>query len=406
MVMTVAWAAGKASTAAAAPLRQVAVVNAASDQGAGALLAGRVRAALDQHEDLAPVPPGNLARALEETIAPAAPDPVALQEAGAALDRARAAMARFAYAPALAALAEAEARLLALVPAPPSTAILARLAFERGRIRLRHGDGDSAMRELTLARQLAPDWDSIDPSVYPPELVQAFDTAGVEITPDATLEVTSLFDGATVYIDGRRAGRTPLRAYLAPGDHYIAGTFADSHITGERLTLGREPRTLKLHFSRVTLDDRALSWRKGLVQQVVLFSADRRLMDEIARVAADLTGADAVVVIADDAAGTLYIAAQGEHTAARSTWRPIAAISIESVLATLVETPFDPRRSLRPAKEPARGPWWQSTWGKAGIGAGVTASILTIALRSLLDRQDAVIGSTCCRVDRSGALAP
>lgn len=405
LAVTLAWAAAGAATAAAATPRRVAVVNAASDQNAGAVLAGRVRAALAVHADLAPVPPGDLARALEEALAPPAPDPVALEEAGAAMARARAAMARFAYTPALEALEEAEARLLAIVPAPPATALLARLAFERGRIRLRHADMAGATRELTLARRLDPDWDSIDPSVYPPELVQAFETAGAEVTPDATLEVTSLFDGATVYIDGRRAGRTPLRAHLAPGVHYIAGTFADSHITGERLSLGREPRAVKLHFARVTLDERARSWRMGLVRQVVLFSADRRLMDEIARSVTELTGADAVVVIADDAAGTLYIAAHDERTAARSTWRPIAAISIESLLATLVQAPFDPRLPRSPAEEPAGGPWWQSNWGKATIGAGVAASILTVALRSILDRKDTVTGSICCSVDRSGTLA-
>lgn len=393
--------------------RRVAVVNAAADQDAGARLAESLRRALTFHAHLAPVPAGDLARALEAPLVPPHANPAALEEARATLEQARAAMARFAYDEALQALRRAEQRLLGLIPSEPVHALLARVVFERGRILLQRRD-PGALQELALARRLDPSWDELDPSVYLPEVVQAFANAGdaggagadgAAAMPQATVEVTALFDGAAVYIDGRRAGRTPVRAHLVPGVHYVAGTFADHHVAGERVVLGQESRQVKLRFGRVTVDDRARNWRIGLVQAAPLTGIPRLRVTEIARSAAELSAADAVLLITDDRAGTLHIAIHDQEASTPSAWRPVVATSIDGLLASLAAARRDRGlvSGVAPAPRPEPGSLWSRPWVKAAVGTGIAASVLAIALRTLAAPGDQEVGAICCRVSSPGA---
>jgi hypothetical protein len=401
VLLTIAGTAVLGTSAAAAP-RRIAVVNAARDQEAGASLANRLRTILALEPMVTPIPPGDLARALESALA--SDDGLASAELAVAADqlaRARESLAQFDYQGALAYLADAEQRLLAAWPSPESTRLLADTVFERGHIYIRQKQRDRALRSLVLAHRLDPAR-QLDPERYMPEVIEAFTEAVAQdksLAPSVTLEVTGLLDGAAVYLDGRFVGHTPLTTQIAPDNHYVSGTFAGRAVGGQRVIAdpARGHAAVKLRLGKVTIDERARHWRKGFVDRVPEPLAPD-LTAEIGRGATDFTGADAALVIASGPDGQLHLASYDAREREAGTWSVATEPAIELALAPFTDVPAPPL-SLRDSgifgQQRDSRPWYTRPTYRGLVNSGIAVSMAAVVFYVVLQGSHTVSGSCC-----------
>lgn len=408
MLLTIAGTAVLGTSAAAAP-RRIAVVNAARDQDAGASLAARLRTILALEPTVTPIPPGDLARALENALP--SQDGIASAELAAAADqlaRARESLAQFDYEGALAYLAESEQRLLTTWPSPESTQLLADTVFERGRIYLRQKQRDRALRSLMLSHRLDPGRE-LDPERYTPELIAAFAEAVTHdqsLAPSVTLEVSGLLDGAAVYLDGRFVGHTPLTTTVSPDFHYVSGTFAGRAVGGQRIVAdqGRGITTVKLRMGAITTDERARHWRQGFVDRVPGPLAPD-LAAEIGRGATDFTGADAALVIASGPDGTLHLATYDVRSRQAGTWAIATEPAIEVALAPFTDTPGQPQPLDGPGllgSQRDSKPWYTRPTYRGLVNSGIAVSVAAVVFYVVLQGDHAVSGS-CCTLGSVGS---
>lgn len=424
-----------AATAEAAP-RRVAVVNTATDQDAGAELATRLRMALALEPTVTPIPPGDLARALEGALRP--PAAADLDRIAAWLSRAREDMAQFDYQGSLAGLAEAEQQLLAAWPSPESARLLAEIALERGRIYLRQRQRERAVQEFMLVHRLDPER-QLEPERYLPDVIDAFAEAvaraqvqdrdaGVGVQPDGqqppgtpardrqagssvALEVTALLDGAAVYLDGRFAGYTPLSMRVAPGAHYVAGSFAGRAAGGQRIhaDAARGRTAVKLDLGTITVDERALHWRHGFVSREP-GPLDPGLAAELGRGAADFTGADAALLIATGVDGGLHVASYDLRTRTAGDWTAATERGIELVLARFADTDSDPRIFADPSlpggllpdtRDRIDRPWYRRPFYRGLVNSGIAVSVAAVVFYAVLQGSN-TIGGICCTLGSTG----
>lgn len=408
MLLTIAGTAVLGTTAAAAP-RRLAVVNAARDQDAGASLAVRLRTILALEPTVTPIPPGDLARALENPLP--SQDRLTSAELAAAADqlaRARESLAQFDYEGALAYLAESEQRLLATWPSPENTRLLADTVFERARIYLRQKQRDRALRSLMLSHRLDPAR-QLDPERYTPELIEAFAEAVTHdrsLTPSVTLQVTGLLDGAAVYLDGRFIGHTPLTTTISPDHHYVSGTFAGRAVGGQRIVAdpARGHAAVKLRMGAITTDERARHWRQSFVDRVPGPLAPE-LAAEIGSGAVDFTGADAALVIASGPDGQLHLATYDARSREAGTWTIATEPAIEVALAPFTDTPaqlqplpgsrlLDPQRDSKP--------WYTRPTYRGLVNSGIAVSVAAVVFYVVLQGSNTVSGS-CCTLGSVGS---
>lgn len=73
---------------------------------------------------------------------------------------------------------------------------------------------------------------ALDPDAYPPSTLQAFEAVRKEVTraKKATLVVQSTPAGASVFVDGKELGKTPLKLELVPGS-YRLGLMQDGRVS-------------------------------------------------------------------------------------------------------------------------------------------------------------------------------
>ncbi len=110
---------------------------------------------------------------------------------------------------------------------------LAEVFLRRGMLFLWEGDRDHAVDMLSRSRALRPEF-SPDPAMFSPPFLDAWMRAGQRPPPQAELLVTSLPPSATIFLDGREAGRTPGRVRVPhPGPVHIR-VFAEGYLPGER----------------------------------------------------------------------------------------------------------------------------------------------------------------------------
>lgn len=408
MRLTIPLALAVAATAQAAP-RRVAVVNAAQDrdQPAGAELAARLRIVLALEPMVTPIPPGDLARALEEALA--APAHTNLAGVTDLLARAREDMAQFDYQSSLARLAQGEQDLLAAWPSPESARLLAEIVLDRGHIYMRQRQRERAVQEFMLAHRLDPER-HLEPERYLPDVIEAFaeavsraETRGRDAEQQVTLEVSALLDGASVYLDGRFAGYTPLTTRVTPGAHYVAGAFAGQAADGQRIIAdaARGRVVVKLGLGSVTVDERALHWRQRFVSREPA-PLDAGLATELGRGAADFTGADATLVIATGVDGGLHIASYDARTRRAGDWTPATEEGIEQVLAPFSDTGTQvlASPSLPPEllEDPARRdepPWYRRPFYRGLVNSGIAVSMAAVVFYAVL-QGSTTIGGSCC----------
>lgn len=379
--------------AAAAP-RRVAVLNAARDGAAGALVARDLRDRMAREPLLSPLETGELSRALEGELPDGSAAERASTRARAHLDAAGVAMARFDHPQARRALARAEAILLAQPPEVPLIALLAEVSFETGLVHLREQNRGLAIDSFRLVHRLVPEAPPLDPARYPPDVVKAFDAARKPPGGSARLEVSSTFDGVALYLDGQRIGKTPLALEIAAGPHFLVATKSGFAGRGSRIDAAPGDRVaLDLDLSPLSPVERALGARKKAVA-----ARDRASLRSAVHSAAIVAEVDAVLVIGEAEGGSLT-ASVYERTGDRlSVARPVDR-DIGKLLGLVVPAPVPGPADLMLDFQPS-GPvaWYQKPWGVLSIGGAVVLTVVgVVALTSL---------SEPAPLDRNGVFDP
>ncbi len=416
---------GWTSLASANP-RSVAIVNGARDQQAGAMLSQEFRRVMVSEPTIRPLGAGELARALEDALLPSSSQEESLAVTRLHMTRARQALARLQYAKVYEELDSAEKRLLAAEPGREVFQLLADVSFLRADVYLREGRPEAAEQELRAVRRLDPAREKLDPARHRPEMVRRYDEAGVPISATATLRVTSPFDGAKVYLNGHRSGKTPALTQVPPGVHYVTGTRAGDQVMGQRVVLPSDGSlTVKLRFARVSVDDEARYSKRLLLARGPLLGALGKIrvedtsepesaaessslsigevvMSTASRIA-DLGNASAVLMIADNERGALWVALYDVRSAELSTWRRATSESARDLLMQLGLVPLpqlNPQPSPLIDRIPEQPSWWTTNRIKAGVALGVIASIVGYSLYQLRPDSESptVTGSTCCDV--------
>jgi len=110
---------------------------------------------------------------------------------------------------------------------------IAEVFLQRGILFLWEGNAGKAEEMLARSRALRPEF-SPDPAMFSPTFLDAWERAGLRLTPQAELLVTSLPPGAKIYMDGVEAGTTPARVHVSgPGPVQIR-VFAEGYLGSER----------------------------------------------------------------------------------------------------------------------------------------------------------------------------
>ncbi len=370
------------ATAALAAPRRVAVINAATDQEAGAEAAARVRASLVAEAALAPLPAGSLARALEGPL----PQETALDRALAAaqqnMARAQTLTETFAFNDALSELLHAETVLAPHAPEGAARVLLAEVNVRRGVVLMAKPDRVLATEAFRLAHRLNPGRQSLDPATYDPEVVKTFAAAAAAPAAEAFLEVAAAYDGARLYVNGNPVSGP--RIAVEAGIHVVTATFPEHRPSGTtvRLTAG-QTRAVKLELWPQSSDERAVALRRQLRGD-----NQRKRVRAAAQAAAALTGADAVVVLRGGGPGAIEAAVYDTRDGQEQAWMPVDGtdpkVLFEPLLpaVTITSVP-DPFKVRNPPPPPPEVPWYKERRWQAVIGGGAVATVLGIVALSV-----------------------
>jgi len=379
-VLAILLATVEALPAAAAP-RRVAVLNAAGDGAAGARAARDLRERMTGEPELSPLPPGDLSRALEGELPAGSGADRAIAEARTHLETATAAMARFDHPQARRALARAEAALLAQPPNPALIALLAEVSFETGLVHLREQNRGLALDSFRLVHRLQPQSAPLDPARYPPDVVKAYDAARRAPSGIAHLQVSSTFDGVSLYLDGERIGATPLAVDIPAGPHLLVATNPGYVARGSRVDAAPDDRiAIDLDLVRLSVAELALAARMKALDGG---PPGRTALRRAARNVALISGVDAVLVVTDGSPGltaSVYQRAGDRLSFARPIDRDIGEL-LGLVLPAPVPGPADLMLDLGGSEQAA---WYQRPWGILSIGGAVVLTVVgVVALTSL-----------------------
>jgi len=367
----------------AAP-RRVVVVNAAADQEAGSSAAAEIRGALTSDEKLAPVPSGDLTRALEAPVPTRTAADARFEQAVLMFERAREALASFAYAEALGQIDQAAQTLLTTEPKPRVVTLLAQLEFAAARIYISQGSRARAVAAFRVVRNLEPKRASLDPALYLDEVVSAYAAAGTAPPATARVSFSTTYDTATIFLDGRKLAAGTRSAQLAPGVHYVVATLAEHRPAGKRIVLAADQSlTVKMRQVPEDADERARAMR----QQLIAGKRDEAAFLDAARRAVALARVDAAILLRE-AAGMRRIVAvvYDRQSDAIGKWTPVETKGLEELLKTLRPQPRKPPPDIVfPPPPPKPTPWYEKRWGKAVIlgGSGVGLTVLGLIARSL-----------------------
>jgi hypothetical protein len=352
--------------------RRVVVVDAAGGPS-GAATAAALRAALAADPDLEPIVPGDLARALEEPLPDLGSLDPRLAAATAELAAATAALDRFQSRKALAALARAEAALLAAPPVDDAVALFAGARFVAGLAHLREQNRGLAEAAFALAVRLVPARGKPDPTRYPPEVIEAIGRAARPGRATIGLTVTATFDGVPVFVDGSEVGATPWQGAVAPGLHLVQVWSPAHQPDGRVVELVDEPSAVRLDLEPLPIAERARTLRRtlfGVTDPVELRAA--------LAATAELAGVDAaLVVLAGDDGPRVASYERAAHRL--SVARPLAAASGLFGLLSPAELPSSLDLVVPPGAEPP-APWYLRPLGVASLAAAGIATLTTIVV--------------------------
>ncbi|MEM9489926.1 MAG: PEGA domain-containing protein, partial [Myxococcota bacterium] len=240
---------------------------------------------------------------------------------------------------------------------------------------------------------------------------EAFARAGTERAPSAILRITGTFDGAVVYIDGRKSGVTPVLTRVSPGVHYVMATYPGDQVLGKRVMVGPDvTESVRLPFTRVAVEDRAWQLRRELLADGPVSPADAATA---ARRTAALTSTAIVVVIGSDAGGTPWVASfdtrDNRLGASISLAGQPDTEATDDLLRDLglvrrIEPPVVLRPDPVPDPNPRDRSWWTSSRIKTGVAVGVILSVVGYSLLQLdtSPTPATVSGSSCCTIFQPG----
>jgi len=381
--LPVAWVllALAAARAQAAPVR-VGLADVASEPAAHAAVAA-LRARLEPRPGIT-LPRDGARAALEDPL------PEVAREGGPAVSprvlqlvrAARDAYSRFDYDGALERLRQAELALATAPPAPEVTGVLVDVNLLAGVVNADRGDTARALEAFRVVRRLDPTRAALDPGAYRPRVVALYAQAAAPDARRARLAVATDPAGAEVWIDGRRAGTSPLSTTLEAGPHYV-GTLAEGSVPRlERPVLrANEETRLSLLLARSPPEERALRARAELRD-------GRADWDRGPAALAAAASLDLLVLVRDGGEGAVPEAAVYDaRTGALGAFMPATPPEpVLVALATALAAPVGPPVSLvnQPGDAratPAATPWYRSWWlapPLIGVGAAVALGALWI----------------------------
>ncbi len=373
---TILGAAGLATAGSAlATPRRVAVINLASAQKAGTAAAVAFRHRLARTNTLIALPTGLLATALESEIPTQGPRVALLRSARALIAQAGDARGRFADDEALAYLTRVERILLALVPDKDWLVAMADLNLLSGRILLARPKRDEARALFRLVASLDPTRKALDPAVFTPDEVKLFAEAIAAQPGTARVTLSASYDGASIWLDGKRVGAAPATVTLPAGLHYVAAVFKDHTPEIQKVTWNAGSTTsVSLRLHPMSTDARARGLRRAVLG---VGAPSSEAILGAARDAATLAGVDAVALIRSGARG-IQIAIYDGRADKLGPWLPEVTPSA-TLLATLLPPPKPrPKPIVIPPPPPPPPPvvWYRKRWAQALIGGGVAATLV------------------------------
>lgn len=364
----------------AAP-RRVAIVNGAADQKAGAKGAAELRRLVGQLEPLTPLPSGNLSRALEDSLPDKTEIERGLDAATEALERAERHLASFNLGLALSELSRVEGQLAAMAYDRRVLATLATINVRRGLVYMSMPDRAAALEAFRLTRLLDPARRSLDAAAFDPVVSKAFADAGAERPVDARLEITTAYDGASVYVDGVLAERQPVE--VAAGWHVVTATFPEHRSAGAMVEVkSGQTRAMRLDLWPQSSIERATALRRQLAD-----TRDDAAYRAAAQAVAALTASDAVLIVRGATPGELDVAVFDQRDNTVSKWMALQGARPKVLLADILPSveivPVGPGPIEFPPPPPPPAPWykqprWQAVMG--GSAAVTVAGILLFAL--------------------------
>jgi hypothetical protein len=353
---------------------------ATSAEGHAAVAA--LRARLEARPGIA-LPHDAARAALEEPLGAQDGEAATRPRAAQLVRAARDAYSRFDYDGALERLRQAELSLATAPPVPDVVRLLVDVNLLVGVVQADRGDAPRALEAFRVAQRLDPARKALDPGSYRPRVVALYAQAAA--APEmhrARLDVVTDPAGAAVWIDGRRAGTSPLSSTLEAGLHYVAAVAEGSAPRLEKplLRAGEDTR-LSMLLSRSSPEDRARQARVELL-------AGRLGWDRGPAALAAAASLDLLVVVRDVPDARSVAAIYDARTGELGPWRPAAPA--ESVLVALAMA-LAPTPSARAAlvtngasRDPspaAATPWYRSWWlapPLIAVGAAVGLGTLWI----------------------------
>jgi hypothetical protein len=373
--------------AAAAPPTRVGLADVGGGPAAHDALAA-LRARLEPRADL--TLPKETARAaleapLPEGAASAELDAGPRLRARELVRAAKDAYSRFEYDVALERLRQAELAVATAAPAPELTALLVDVNLLAGVVAVDRNDTPRALEAFRAAQRLDPTRRALDPGSYRPKAValyaQAVVAEGKAEKKTSRLAITSDPAGAELWIDGVRAGTTPLTTSLVAGLHYVSAV-APGHTprlerpllragedTRVALLLGGLPPEGRVRETRASLaaSDGAPPWVGGAAAIAAAASLDVLVLVR----GASPGGAEAAVY--DARRGAL-----GAWTKAAPVEPVLAALALALVPPAAGEALVGDAGPHAPSRA-ASAPWYRTWWvvpPLLGVGAAVALGTL------------------------------
>lgn len=362
---------GQLPRAQAAP-KTIAIVNLSEAPEAGKTTR-MARSLIDTIPGLRPSAPGDLARALEDPLPADGPDALVVRQAEERLVAAEESFEAFQSNATRAQLERARSLLFTVAPSETTTHLLADLSFRMALLHLRDDNRGLAMNELQLLHRL-DERTTIDPVRYPPDVVRAFRIALREAPREenATLRISTTYDGAPVFLDGRPVGKAPLQLAITSGVHIVAVAAPQYQAAAQKIVVDPGAvTTLNIDLEPRKQASRALELRFAAVRAGLGEDDLRAAAKSVAR----MLGSDAVLVITSSSAageGQAVMAQLYLPTLDRLSFSRRADRQLENLLAILVEVP-------RPALVDQNESPSEQRWYKRPVIMGALVVLLTAA---------------------------
>jgi len=294
------------------------------------------------------------------------------------------------------AAARTDAESLLALPGMPS--LYADASLRLGAVLAQLGRAAEARDAIALALALDPDR-PITQLEFSPEVVAAVDAVRAQPRPGHPMRITSEPPGAVVSVDGRDAGRTPVTADLAAGQHVVVARVPGFVPFARALALDDKQGDLAIAFDRDEGGaELAAGAEPGITARAAQVVVDRALeladLDEMVLVAAtDRRGGPTLLVQRCAGAPARctavvelgYADRSGVATAARAAWQAARTADLRYPPSVFGDERLIGSRDdhhCRVCRSPI-------LWG--GVGVAVVATVITVIAVSSTSRPPPIL---------------